>query len=163
MGTGVTAKASYNKTLSSFHDAFAAVERTMMIQHMLPRSPVGAVLFVGTMLVSSSPFDSETTSPCTAANLTHMRSQLFDVKLFPNGVSELRSASHKRNVKTDSSAAERSLKQMRVLVAFTGTLGQTESSILSATGKPCKRFLVDSDENMSCQYDSYRGASHNPT
>ena len=111
-------KASYNKTLSSFHVCFAAVERTLMIQHMLPRSPVGAVLFVGTMLVSSSPFDPEITSSCTGANLAHLRSQLFDVKLFPNGVSESRSASRKRNVKTDSSAAERSLKQTRVLVCI---------------------------------------------
>ena len=28
--------------------------------------------------------------------------------------------------------------------------GQTDSSILPATEKPCKRFLVDSHENMSC-------------
>jgi hypothetical protein len=134
---------------------FAAVERTLMIQPMLPRSPVGAVLFIRTMQVSPSPFGSETPSSCTGAKLAHLRSQLFDVKLFPNGVSELRSASRKRNVKTDSSAAERSLKQTRVLVAFTGTLEQTESSILSAAGKPCKRFLVDSHESVSCQYDSY--------
>jgi hypothetical protein len=31
---------------------YAAVERTPMIQHTLPCSPAGAVLFVGTMLVS---------------------------------------------------------------------------------------------------------------
>jgi hypothetical protein len=86
----------------------AAVKRTLMIQHMLSRSLVGTVLFVGTMLVSPSPFDPETTSSCTSANLAHLRSQLFDVKLFPNGASESRSASRKRNVKTDSSAAERS-------------------------------------------------------